>query len=92
MEPFNIHIPHKGREITLTIQPHSDYFKIIYNGGIVGAIRNHGNDWELMEEQDIAPGDLPLYDYKMGYNEEEKFELHLFEINQIAGEIENVIS
>ena len=92
MEPFNIHINHKGKEITLTIKPEQDYFKIIYFGGIVGAIRKLGTDWELVEEQEMEPGDLPLYDYKMGYDEDhEKLELNLPEINQIAGEIENTI-
>jgi len=88
MEPFNIRIPHKGKEITITIQPENDYYKIIYYGGIVGAIRNHGTDWELVAEEEITPGDLPLYDYKMGHDDHEKLELQLFEINQIAGEIE----
>jgi hypothetical protein len=92
MEPFNIRIPHKGREITLTIQPEKDYFKIIYYGGIVGAIKNYDTDWELVAADEMEPGNLPLYDYKMGYGDNhEQLELNLLEINQIAGEIENVI-
>ncbi len=89
MEPFNIRITHYGKEITLTINPENDYFKIIYYGGIVGAIKKVGEQWELLKEEDIEPGGLPLYDYKKGYGDDhKKLELQLPEINLIAEEID----
>ncbi|RZL46805.1 MAG: hypothetical protein EOP00_13845 [Pedobacter sp.] len=92
MEPFNIKISHHNNEVTLTILPEKDYFKIIYFGGIVGAIKPVGHEWVLVEEEEIEPGDLPLYEYKHGYADERpKLELNLPEINRIAAEIENVI-
>ncbi|WP_131539336.1 hypothetical protein [Pedobacter nototheniae] len=92
MNPFNIHIIHKQHNLTLTILPEDDYYKIIYFGGIIGAIRNRGTEWELVPEDEIEPGDLPPFDYQ--HNEQNRPELHLntLEINQIAGEIENHLS
>lgn len=90
--PFNIKIDHKGKELTLTIIPEEDYFKIVYFGGIIGAIRKTGSEWELMETEEIEPGDLPWYEYKQSYTEEEpELRLSLPEINRIAGAIENEI-
>ncbi|TKC09964.1 hypothetical protein FA048_07065 [Pedobacter polaris] len=92
MEPFNIKINHNQQEITLTILPEKDYFKIVYFGAIVGAIKQLDHDWELVAEDEIEPGILPLYDYKQSYSDDQpKVVLNLPEINQIAGEIENVI-
>lgn len=93
MEPFNIRIHHQNQDITLTILPENDYYKIIYFGAIVGAIRQLKYDWELVPEEEIEPGNLPPYDHKQGYDTDSpKLELHLYEINQIAGEIENIIN
>jgi hypothetical protein len=91
MEPFNIHIQHNDEEVTLTVLPEKDYFKLIYFGGIIGAIRESEGEWELLEEEEIEAGGLPLFEYKNGINDEQKFELNLPKINQIAAQIENVI-
>ncbi|MFI5452939.1 hypothetical protein ACHMWN_12370 [Pedobacter sp. UC225_61] len=91
MEPFNIHIQHNGEEITLTVLPEKDYFKLIYFGAIIGAIKETEGEWELLEEDEIEPGALPLFEYKNGGHEQLKFELNLPKINQIAAEIENFI-
>ncbi|MCZ4243550.1 hypothetical protein O0955_05975 [Pedobacter sp. HCMS5-2] len=72
--------------------PEEDYYKIIYFGGIIGAIRNLGNDWELVPEEDILPGDLPPFDYQHGRQDWPELHLNTLEINQIAGEIENHLS
>ncbi|WP_316805399.1 hypothetical protein [Pedobacter nototheniae] len=92
MSPFNIHIVHHQHNLTLTILPESDYYKIIYFGGIIGAIRNRETGWELVPEEEILPGDLPPFDYQ--HNEENRPQLHLntLQINYIAGEIENHLS
>jgi hypothetical protein len=99
MSPFNIKIEHAGKEITLTIIPENDYFKIVYFGAIVGAIRKVETDrkieieWELVEADEVEPGNLPWYDYKQSYTEDEpEFNLQLPEINRIAGAIENELS
>jgi len=91
MEPFNIRIPNNDEEVTLTILPEQDYFKIIYFGGILGAIKEFEGAWELLPEEEIAAGDLPFYDYKHGVDDQPKLELNLPKINQIAAQIENVI-
>ena len=91
MEPFNIRILHKDEELTLTILPEKDYFKVVYFGGIVGAMKEVDGAWVLLPEEDIEAGDLPFYDYKMSVDDQPKLELSLPKINQIAAEIENVI-
>ena len=91
MEPFNIRIPHKDEELTLTILPEKDYFKVVYFGGIVGAMKEVDGAWVLLPEEEIDPGDLPFYDYKMSVDDQPKLELSLPKVNQIAAEIENVI-
>lgn len=93
MEPFNIKINHLEKEITLTISPEKDYYRIIYFGGIIGAIKKLGHDWELVPEDEIEAGDLPIYDFKQSYaNDQPKLTLNLPEINQIAAAIEKETS
>jgi hypothetical protein len=64
MEPFNIKVGFGEKEVTLTILPAPEgYYKVIYYGGIIGAVRpeSDGEDWEQVPDEDIVPGDLPLY-------------------------------
>lgn len=64
MEPFNIKVGFGEKEVTLTILPASEgYYKVIYFGGIVGAVRPEadGEGWEQLEEDEVPAGDLPLY-------------------------------
>lgn len=91
MEPFNIHIHNKDEEVTLTILPENNYFKLIYFGGIIGAIKEFDGGWELLPEEEIEAGGLPFYDYKKSVDDQPKFEMNLPKINLIAAEIENVI-
>lgn len=58
---FNIQIDYVGNEVTLTIVPQDDYFKVIYFGGIMGAVRLVDADWQLIDAEEIEAGDLPLY-------------------------------
>lgn len=58
---FNIKFGYGQKEVTLTILPHEDYYKVIYFGGIMGAVRYVDNDWDLIEADQLEGGDLPLY-------------------------------
>lgn len=64
MDAFNIKIKVADREVTLTILPKGDnLFKVIYYGGILGAIsyNEHHQIWEKVVDEDLIAGDLPLY-------------------------------
>ncbi|SFH02064.1 hypothetical protein [Pedobacter insulae] len=91
MEPFNIRIQQNDKDVTLTVLPEGNYFKLIYFGGIIGAIRESNGAWELLPEEEIEPGGLPFYDYKKGLIDQPELTLNLPKINQIAAEIENII-
>ncbi|HTM99488.1 MAG TPA: hypothetical protein VL088_12115 [Pedobacter sp.] len=91
MEPFNIHIHQNDKEITLTVLPENNYFKLIYFGGIIGAIRELDGEWELLPEEEIEPGGLPFYEDKKSFTDQPELILSLPKINQIAAEIENAI-
>lgn len=60
-EAFNIKISDGGREVTLTILGQAGYYKVIYFGGIVGGIRFIDGEWELIDAEEMAAGDLPKY-------------------------------
>jgi hypothetical protein len=60
-EAFNVKINYGNQAVTLTILHHKDYFKVIYFGGIIGAVRQVDGEWELMDFQEIDAGDLPRY-------------------------------
>jgi hypothetical protein len=65
MEPFNIKVGYGEKEVTLTILPTKEgYYKVIYYGGILGAIRlaNDTDGWEIVPPEDVVAGDLPLYE------------------------------
>lgn len=62
-EPFNIKIGYGENEVTLTILPvEENYYKVIYFGGVMGAVCFNGEDWDLIEKEDVEAGDLPLYE------------------------------
>lgn len=64
MKPFNISIGFGEKEVTLTILPEPEgYYKVLYYGEIVGAIRPEGDaeGWEQIADEEIALGDLPQY-------------------------------
>jgi hypothetical protein len=64
MEPFNIKISVGDQEITLTILPfHQNCYRVIYFGGILGAIKLHQADetWELLPHEEAIGDDLPPY-------------------------------
>ncbi|TKC08964.1 hypothetical protein [Pedobacter frigoris] len=62
-EPFNIRIGYGEKEVTLTILPTNEgYYKVIYFGGILGAVCFDGDDWDLVEPAEVVAGDLPFYE------------------------------
>ncbi len=68
MEAFNIRIGYGENEVTLTILPTSDgYYKVIYYGGILGAVRQEDDmeSWEEVPDDEIIAGDLPLYKHDL---------------------------
>lgn len=60
-ETFNIKIGYGSKEVTLTILHHKNYYKVIYFGGIMGAVQQVDEDWELMDPEAVDAGDLPQY-------------------------------
>jgi hypothetical protein len=58
---FNIKIGYGNKEVTLTILEEENYYKVIYFGGIMGAVRALDGDWDLIDPEEVEAGDLPLY-------------------------------
>jgi hypothetical protein len=68
MEVFNIKIGYGENELTLTILPTEEgYYKVIYYGGILGAIRleDDNETWEKVPDDELEAGDLPLYKHDL---------------------------
>ena len=82
MTAFNIEIEHNDQAITLTITPKADYFKIVYLGDLLGAIKKQESDWILLKAEEIEPEELVP---EKGHH----LSLGVAEINQISGAIEN---
>jgi len=68
MEPFNIRIKIEQHETTLTILPMDNEtdFKVIYNGAVLGGVQRKGTTWKSLPDEEVEPGDLPLYKVKFG--------------------------
>lgn len=64
MEPFNIKVGFGDNEVTLTILPtDKGYYKVIYYGAVLGAVRlDSGDCWELVPQDALEAGDLPPYE------------------------------
>ncbi|RZL19235.1 MAG: hypothetical protein EOO89_03920 [Pedobacter sp.] len=60
-------------EVTLTIKPSDHYFKVIYFGGILGAIEKQGGKWIRVAEEAVEAerGDLPPYHHDLEKDEVE---------------------
>lgn len=68
MKVFNVKIGFGKNELTLTVLPSLEgYYKIIYYGAILGAIRleNDNETWERVPDEEIEAGDLPLYQHDL---------------------------
>jgi len=87
MEPFNIKISIADSQITLTILPTSTYYKVIYYGGILGAVALVNNQWELVASENVEAGDLPPY-HNNSDDGRKEIELNEKNIRLIGEEIE----
>ena len=92
MEAFNIHLANKDN-LALTILFADEQYKIIYDGGIIGALTFEGNQHHFIPQEDVEPGQLPLYDYK---KTNESITTQAFiptekEIKEIAEEVKKVV-
>jgi len=75
MEPFNIRINVQGEDVTLTILPYqSNAFKVIYYGGILGAVKRNRRHWEIIAAEEVPAGELPLFE---PHRQHEEIELEL---------------
>ncbi|WP_156131369.1 hypothetical protein [Pedobacter kyungheensis] len=68
--------------------PKDDYFIISHGENIIGATRQEGSDWILMQRDEIEEWRLVGCDNHPAQNSKPII-LGAAEINQIAGEIEN---
>lgn len=90
MKPFNVNISIKQNEVVLTILPIADNeYKVIYYGGILGAIRYEISlkEWQKIPDEDVVISDLPPYQYGL---KEDRIEFTLDEqnVNSIGQQIE----
>lgn len=92
MEPFNITINHLGSDLTLTVIPTANYYRLVYFGGIIGAVKKQDLSWAWVPEHEIEISELPLYDYKMGVNDPEKPELHQISVFEVGLAIETQLA
>jgi len=90
MEPFNIKVGFGENEVTLTILPTENFYKVVYYGGILGAIKyeNDTDGWELMSREEYTAGDLPFYTQELNSDRLE-FVLDDNMVDHIGEEIEN---
>lgn len=89
MKPFNISIGFGEKEVTLTILPVADgYYKVLYYGGIVGALRldAEGDGWEEVPATEFDAGELPWYHPDLSHDQLD-FVLCEHTIKQIGEEI-----
>lgn len=66
MDPFNIIIRQKGKQIDLNIHPQeAGAYKVIYHGALIGEIFMGNNDtsWEAQTAEELEPGGFPVYEY-----------------------------
>lgn len=78
MKPFNIKISVNDQEVTLTISPFGDNnYRIIYFGGILGAI-HIGKQCKLLPQEQAIGEDLPPY---IPDQEDDRIEIDLNEEN-----------
>lgn len=66
MDPFNIIVSLDGQKFDLNIHPEEGAtYKVLYNGGLVGAIVFNGDGkWEAVSVADLTPDlEAPMYEY-----------------------------
>lgn len=90
MKPFNININVQQQSVAVTILPIADNeYKVIYYGGILGAIRYEVSlkEWQKIPDEDVVTSDLPPYEVSL---KEDRIEFTLDEqnVNSIGQQIE----
>ena len=92
MEVFNVKIGFGENELTLTILPTENYYKVIYYGGVLGAIRPEDNhsSWVKVPDEEVEAGDLPLYKHDLTADRLD-IVLDEYTVNLIGEEIRAVI-
>lgn len=67
MNVFNVKIGYGQNEITLTILPAEGLYKVIYYGGVLGAVRLESDQetWEKVPDDELEAGDLPFYQHDL---------------------------
>ncbi len=91
MKTFNIHL--KSRDgLTLTIVLADQQYKIIYDGGIIGALTFKDNTHQFVQADEVVPGQLPLFEYKKTNDSKgsEPLSLRQRDIDEIADQIRQV--
>jgi len=89
---FNIKVGYGKKEVTLNIlQTRENHFEVIYFGGVMGAVRFNSQEWELIEIEQLEPGDLPFYQPELK-GERLKVILNQATVEAIGEEIENYLS
>jgi len=89
---FNIKVGYGEKQVTLTILPAGrNYFKVIYFGAIMAAVRFNSEGWDLIEREELEPGNLPLYEPEL---KGERLQVVLNEAmaGEIGEEIESYLS
>lgn len=67
MKPFNIRIRYGSEEITLAVIPvENGDFRIVYYNTILAGMKKNNNEWCLLTPEEVAGGDFPLYEPKIG--------------------------
>ena len=59
MNPFNIKIFERNREVILTVLPEDSSYKIIYYGEIIGTATKEGGKWDLSSDKENLNEDIP---------------------------------
>lgn len=88
MEPFNICIATQPLPKTLTIhpEPESASYKVLYQGALLGALRQQKDCWAAVGQEKVEPGSFLLYNQKFGA-ERADIDLDYSTVSLIAAEI-----
>jgi hypothetical protein len=89
MVPVNIKIQYQAKEVTLTvIAEDGALYRLLYYGGILGAVERSNNIWILSDPSKVPSGDLPQY-RKAHQNNRVELALDNEVANQIGRKIED---
>lgn len=90
MESLSISTLISGEKYNLIINKINGYFEIIHRGKIVAALRPPGEDWQILELEELLT-ELPVYENDLKENNNQALILTAPVINQITAAIESHI-